>query len=165
MASDLVVGLELLGLSSPFVAIGVMRMKYLAGLSPEGRAGIRLARRAQRDWVQLALNLGLKWEEPTAGRREFAWLNNPQLPRGRTPRVEVPRFRAEPIEGGFVATVGTMHGVGLAEVQKQAEHLRNAWRCERVTVEQDVPGKLKIRALITDPLTVPYSPRKGATWA
>ncbi|MDI2128754.1 hypothetical protein [Yinghuangia seranimata] len=165
MASDVTVAFELAGLCSPLVTYGVWRVRYLVGLAPEERAGLRLARRAERTWVELAQSLGLKWEEPTAGKRDFRWMSDPRLPQGRMPAVEVPKFRARPIAGGFTARVGTLPGIGLAEVQKQAEHLRNAWRCERVTVEQDVPGVLKVRAVLTDPLTEPYVPERRTSWA
>ncbi|WP_436777838.1 hypothetical protein [Yinghuangia sp. YIM S09857] len=165
MASDVVVGLELLGLSSPLLAYGAWRVRYWLGLDEEEREGLRLLRRAERGWVVLSQSLNLHWEEPTAGRSEFAWMNDPRLPHGKVPKVRVPSFSARPIRGGFVADVGTLPGVGLVEFQKVSEHLRNAWRAERVTVEQDRPGVIRVRALVTDPLTLPFRPERGKSWA
>lgn len=161
MASDVVVGLELLGLSSPLLAYGAWRVRYWLGLDEEEREGLRLLRRAEKGWVLLSQSLGLHWEEPTAGRAEFAWMTDPRLARGKQPKVRVPSFAARSIRGGFVADVGTVPGVGLVEFQKVSEHLRNAWRCDRVTIDQDKPGVIRVRALVTDPLTGSFEPVRG----
>ena len=68
-----------------------------------------------------------------------------------------PGVRIRPTVSGFEAKVKTLPGVGRREFEKQAEHLANVWRCERVSVAQPKPGRLTVRALRTDPLLAPLA--------
>jgi S-DNA-T family DNA segregation ATPase FtsK/SpoIIIE len=70
-------------------------------------------------------------------------------------RLLVPRIRIRPDEYGVVVRFRTRPGIGLAEVQEHAQHLADAWGCTRVAVTQDRPGRVVIRAVRCDPLTVP----------
>ncbi|WP_354671471.1 hypothetical protein [Streptomyces sp. SRF1] len=45
--------------------------------------------------------------------------------------------------------------VSLAEFQRAAPYLADAWRCTRVSVLPDTPGQLVIRGVRVDPLVVP----------
>ncbi|MFC7510843.1 FtsK/SpoIIIE domain-containing protein [Streptomyces thermocarboxydus] len=49
--------------------------------------------------------------------------------------------------------------VGLEEYQKAARFLADAWRCTRVSVLPDGPGKVVIRGVRSDPLTTPTEHR------
>lgn len=68
-------------------------------------------------------------------------------------RYPAARFRAD--DFGLVATVRTVPNVGRAEFDKQAPHIADAWRCVRVQVAQPRPGRLIVRGLRTDPLSLP----------
>ncbi len=59
---------------------------------------------------------------------------------------------------GWQCDVKTAPRTGRKEVEKQAQHLADYWRSVRVGVHQQAPGRLIVRALRTDPLTVPFGP-------
>ncbi len=56
---------------------------------------------------------------------------------------------------GLRIDVHTIGRIGIGEVQAAADYLANAWRVPHVRVEQDRPGIVRIRALLSDPLTKP----------
>lgn len=89
-------------------------------------------------WPALARHLGLALIDRT----------------GDQPRVRVPRLRVRPDGYGVVVDARTVHGVGLAEWQRAAPHLADAWGATRVSVEQVAPGRIRVRAVRRDPLTV-----------
>ena len=64
------------------------------------------------------------------------------------------RFRTD--EYGWTIRVKTVVGVGRAEVEEARDSLADHWRCHRVQVRQPHPGRLIVRGLRTDPLTVPF---------
>jgi DNA segregation ATPase FtsK/SpoIIIE, S-DNA-T family len=111
-------------------------------------------------WRWLAHNLGLAYMDrhraavrrPQFGTSVKVHGNDPAQPaRLRFPRA---RFRAD--EFGIVATVKTVPGVDRLAFEEQAVHVANSWRCHRVQVHQGSPGRLTVRGLRTDPLTLPY---------
>lgn len=53
--------------------------------------------------------------------------------------------------------------MGLAELEKAADHLADAWRVPIVRVEQHKPGTVTIRALLWDPLTTTTDSTAGRT--
>ena len=71
-------------------------------------------------------------------------------------KVRFPRAKIRPDVHGLVATIKTVPGVGRTELEDAAEHIANAWGCHRAQVSQPNPGKLIVRGLRTDPLTVPF---------
>lgn len=75
--------------------------------------------------------------------------------RHRDGKVLHPKARIRPDAHGVVATVRTVPGTGRAEVDAAAEHLANAWKCERVSVFQVKPGKVVVRGIKRDPLLEP----------
>jgi DNA segregation ATPase FtsK/SpoIIIE, S-DNA-T family len=72
---------------------------------------------------------------------------------------EVRRPRAIVLPGvhGVVARVRTTPGVGRAELDAAAEHIANAWRCQRVSISQPKPGRLVVRGHRRDPLLDPLT--------
>jgi len=73
------------------------------------------------------------------------------------PMMRHPVARFRPDEFGITARVKTIPDVGRAEIEGQADHLANAWRCHRIQIAQPGPGRLLIRGLRTDPLAEPLS--------
>jgi DNA segregation ATPase FtsK/SpoIIIE, S-DNA-T family len=55
-----------------------------------------------------------------------------------------------------VVTSRTLPRVGREEWVKASPHLANAWGCARVSVTQEKPGQLRLRAVRRDPLVEPY---------
>jgi DNA segregation ATPase FtsK/SpoIIIE, S-DNA-T family len=111
-------------------------------------------------WRWLAHNLGLAYMDrhrqavrrPHFGTSVKVHGNDPEQPA----RLRFPRARFRPDEFGIVATVKTVPGVDRAAFEDEAVHIANSWRCHRVQVHQAKPGRLTIRGLRTDPLTLPY---------
>jgi len=79
------------------------------------------------------------------------WLASPGAPTTR--RVLVPSIHAGREPWGVRIELRTIEGVGLAELEKAADHLADAWRVPIVRVEHGKPGTIVIRALLWDPLT------------
>jgi DNA segregation ATPase FtsK/SpoIIIE, S-DNA-T family len=106
-------------------------------------------------WRWLARNLGLSYTDPHhhGGRK-----NTPAgdiKAKVRHPRA---RFRAD--AHGVIARVRTVPRSGRAEFEDVAPHIANEWRCRKVQVSQPKPGRLAVRGLVTDPLTLPL-PQKN----
>ena len=127
------------------LAVGVIRF---ARLDREARRHWFRARWHRIAWKRLARNLDL-------GRRDkhLGGIDSRRAPRNNHPKA---RFR--PDSHGFLVTARTVPGVGREEFEAAAEHLRNRWGAARVGVTQDKPGRVKIRAMIRDPLTEPLGP-------
>jgi S-DNA-T family DNA segregation ATPase FtsK/SpoIIIE len=117
------------------------------------------ALKARWRWRWLTHNLGLTYED----RHRRAPL---QLPVGTAVRVSGvdvgrtklrhPRAHIRADAYGLVARVKTVPRVGRPDFEDNAEHIANAWRCHRVQVSQPKPGRLIVRGLRMDPLTLPY---------
>jgi S-DNA-T family DNA segregation ATPase FtsK/SpoIIIE len=90
-----------------------------------------------------------KIDETSRHRRN--WRGNP-LP----PVIWWPTARFTPVTNGVIATVSTLHCVGLDEYLKAAPHLANTWGCIRVDASQIGPGHIRLRGFVNDPLTQPY---------
>jgi S-DNA-T family DNA segregation ATPase FtsK/SpoIIIE len=112
-----------------------------------GRAWVRsLALR----WPLDAHNLGLRKTDETSRHRRD-WLGKPT-----PPVIWLPKARFAVAPNGVIATVSTLHGVGLDEYLKAAPHLANAWGCVRVDASQTGPGQIRLRGFVRDPLAEPY---------
>ena len=72
------------------------------------------------------------------------------------PRLRFPRAKIRPDAHGLVATVKTVPKVGRAEFEAHADYIADAWRCQRISVSQPVPGRLIVRGFRRDPLLVPF---------
>ncbi|MGW2826339.1 FtsK/SpoIIIE domain-containing protein [Streptomyces sp. NPDC001443] len=116
------------------------------------RQSIRQAVRVRWGWKRLApmLKLSAVDKTPTA----LASLKNTN---GRPikPRVLIPALKVTHDAYGVIARARCLPGVGLHQFQKAAPHLADAWRCTRVAVTQDRPGRVLIRGVRLDPLKFP----------
>lgn len=132
---------------------------------------VRMGRKARRNypaalwakfrWRWLARNLGLAYidtHQRAALLRRPGSTSVPVLP-GVPAQVKLrfphARFRADAY--GIQATVKTIPKVGRRQLEDSAEHIANAWRCHRAQVSQIRPGRVMVRGLRTDPLTLPLS--------
>jgi S-DNA-T family DNA segregation ATPase FtsK/SpoIIIE len=142
------------------VARGIWALVRFARLPRQAKRHYPAALWARWRWRWLTHNLGLAYEDKHRRRRLL------QLPGGAVKvngadvssvKLRHPRARIRADEFGFVARVKTVPKVGRGDFEKNAEHIANAWRCYRVQVSQPKPGRLIVRGLRTDPLTVPFS--------
>jgi S-DNA-T family DNA segregation ATPase FtsK/SpoIIIE len=109
-------------------------------------------------WRWLARNVGLAYVDKHRRR-----LLRPRLPFTTAVRVEPAprhllrwpraRFRADPY--GWTVTARIIPKVGREEFDRAAVWLADAWACHRVSVTQDRPGRVRLRALRRDPLAEP----------
>ena len=76
---------------------------------------------------------------------------------GGPARLRFPRARFSADEFGIIARVRTVPGVGHEEFDQAADYISDAWRCVRVQVTQERPGRVTVRGLKRDPLTEPLS--------
>jgi S-DNA-T family DNA segregation ATPase FtsK/SpoIIIE len=139
-------------------ARGIWAVWRFARLSPEAKRNYLPSLWARWRWRWLTHNLGLTYEDrhrrgrivhmPGSTAVKVKAAGGVKL---RHPRA---RFRADAY--GLVATVKTVPKVGRPEVEKASDHIANAWRCYRVQVSQPKPGRLIVRGLRTDPLTLPF---------
>ncbi len=84
------------------------------------------------------------------------WVTSAAADPEPTHRIRWPRARFRLAEHGWTVEVRTIPRVGREEIATAAPWLADAWRCCRVTVHQDVPGRVRLAALRTDPLLTPY---------
>jgi S-DNA-T family DNA segregation ATPase FtsK/SpoIIIE len=125
--------------------------------------------RARVRWRWLARNCGLapmdyktrhaargEWVPMDPLSRTLLWARGPEGAHAQVVgRMHYPRARFHPDDYGLVAEVRTVPGVGRKECEQAAPHLANYWRCVRVQVSQHAPGRLVVRGLRLDPLTMP----------
>ena len=132
--------------AAPVAAAGAVRLGLavfrFVRLDRAGKAHWCRARWHRITWKRLARNLDL-------GRRDKhrGGVDSP-----RAPKVNHPKARFRPDSYGWVMTLKTVPGTGRAELEKAADHLANAWKCQRVSVSQPKPGRLIVRGLRRDPL-------------
>ncbi|MGY0059084.1 FtsK/SpoIIIE domain-containing protein [Streptomyces sp. LZ34] len=115
------------------------------------RASIRQAVRVRRGWRRLAPMAGLSVMDKTPQAAVIV------APDGKVPkpRVLIPKIKVKPDRYGVVVRAVCLPKVSLAEFQRAAPYLADAWRCTRVSVLPDKPGQLVIRGVRVDPLIVP----------
>lgn len=145
----------------------------IARATPATRRHYPLVIWASLRWRWLARNCGLApadYKTRHAARGESApmgavsrsllWARGPEAAHADGQvygRMHYPRARFSPDDYGLTATVRTVPGVSRTECEQAAEHLANYWRCVRVQVSQPAPGRLVLRGLRSDPLTLPLS--------
>ncbi|MBD3011360.1 FtsK/SpoIIIE domain-containing protein [Streptomyces sp. 5-10] len=114
------------------------------------RASMRQAIGVRRRWRRLAPMVGLSVTDKTPPAVVVA-------PDGKVPkpRVLIPKIRVMADRYGVLVHAVCLPKVGLAEFQRAAPYLADAWRCTRVSVLPDRPGELVIRGVRVDPLIVP----------
>jgi DNA segregation ATPase FtsK/SpoIIIE, S-DNA-T family len=137
-------------------ALGWLAWHAVAYLRTErtSRPVLRTAWRIKRTWRRTARRVGLVQTERT---RPPIWSRTPQttiITRELIPPVTV-RVQA----WGVCVDAATVGRLGLVEFQNAAAHLADVWRVPLVRAEQLRPGRVRLRALVRDPLTEP------TTWA
>ncbi|MFE4262929.1 cell division protein FtsK [Streptomyces sp. NPDC056883] len=138
--------------------------------SPMERVSIRQAVRIRWGWKRLAQMAGLSVTDkmPTM----MAELANMDGVKQHKPRVLTPALKVTSDEFGVMAWANCLPKVSLAEFQKAAPYLADAWRMTRVSVlPGDKPGQVLIRGVRVDPLTTPTEhvptgrpPNEHALW-
>lgn len=134
------------------------------------RVSIRQAVRIRWGWKRLAQMAGLSVMDkmPTL----MAELSNMDGAKQHKPRVLTPALKVTPDEFGVMAWANCLPKVSLAEFQKAAPYLADAWRMTRVSVlPGDEPGQVLIRGVRVDPLITPTEhmptgrpPKEHALW-
>jgi DNA segregation ATPase FtsK/SpoIIIE, S-DNA-T family len=114
------------------------------------RASIRQAVRVRFGWRRLAPMAGLSVTDKTPPAVVVS--HDGKVPR---PRVIIPKIKVTPDRFGVVVRAACVPKVSLAEFQRAAPYLADAWRCTRISVQPDTPGRLVIRGVRVDPLIVP----------
>jgi DNA segregation ATPase FtsK/SpoIIIE, S-DNA-T family len=133
-----------------------------AMLPPAAKRNYPAALWAKFRWRWLCVNLSLAYldrhrKRATVRTVPFGTSVKVQPPDMDAPaRLRYPRARFRADAFGLVARVKTVPKVGRAEFEKNADYIADAWRCHRVQVSQPKPGRLLVRGLRTDPLTLPY---------
>ncbi|MFI1096310.1 cell division protein FtsK [Streptomyces sp. NPDC020917] len=122
------------------------------------RASMRQALRMRRGWKRLAPMVGLSVTDRTPTFLASLQTKDGQMPK---PRVLTPRLRTAADQFGVIVHATCLPKVGLAEYTKAAPYLADAWGAVRVSVLPDGPGKVRMRAVRTDPLTFPTSFRSS----
>jgi len=114
------------------------------------RASIRQAIRVRRGWRRLAPMAGLSVTDKTPPAVIVA-------PDGKVPKpkILIPKIKVAADRYGVLVRAVCLPKVSLAEFQRAAPYLADAWRCTRVSVLPDAPGQLVIRGVRVDPLVVP----------
>ncbi|MFF7648410.1 cell division protein FtsK [Streptomyces sp. NPDC007983] len=114
------------------------------------RASIRQAIRVRRGWRRLAPMAGLSVTDKTPPAVIVA-------PDGKVPKpkILIPKIKVTADRYGVLVRAVCLPKVSLAEFQRAAPYLADAWRCTRVSVLPDTPGQLVIRGVRVDPLVVP----------
>ncbi|MFI5981103.1 FtsK/SpoIIIE domain-containing protein [Streptomyces sp. NPDC051555] len=121
------------------------------------RVSMRQAVRVRWSWVRLARMAGLTVTDKTPSL--FAQITAQKDGAAPAPRVLTPRIKVKPDQFGVIVRAKTLPKVGLEEYQKSARFLADAWRCTRVSVLPDGPGRVVIRGVRSDPLTTPTEHR------
>jgi S-DNA-T family DNA segregation ATPase FtsK/SpoIIIE len=109
---------------------------------------LRKAWRIKRTWTRTAHRVGLVQVEKS---RPPFWSNTPTttvITRDLVPTITVGVER-----WGVRVDVATIGRLGVRQFQDAADHLADTWRVPQVRVEQPRPGLVRLRALVTDPLT------------
>ncbi|MEU7317633.1 FtsK/SpoIIIE domain-containing protein [Streptomyces sp. NPDC007083] len=114
------------------------------------RASIRQAVRVRFGWRRLAPMAGLSVQDKTPPAVVIS--QDGKVPK---PRVIIPKIKVRADRFGVVVRAACVPKVSLAEFQKAAPYLADAWRCTRVSVLPDKPGQLVVRGVRVDPLIVP----------
>jgi S-DNA-T family DNA segregation ATPase FtsK/SpoIIIE len=161
-------GWTLAALTGLRLAFGVYRF---ARLPTAAKKNYPAALRARWRWRWLCANLHLAYADRHRRARvrsllipstsvSFSARNEFAPRRAFSGRLRYPRARFRPDAHGLVATVKTVPGSGRAEFARNAPWIADAWRCTRVQVTQERPGRVVVRGLRTDPLLVPLSAAK-----
>nr|WP_244945261.1 FtsK/SpoIIIE domain-containing protein [Couchioplanes caeruleus] len=128
---------------------GIPAIRYVRA-DRDGRRVLRKAWKIKATWRRTARRVGLTQSERVG---PPWWKTTAQTQPVYRQLAPVIRVRAEP--WGVRVDASTVGKLGLAEFQNAADYLAAAWRVRQVRVEQVLPGLLRLRALLRDPLTEP----------
>jgi DNA segregation ATPase FtsK/SpoIIIE-like protein len=106
--------------------------------------------RIRRTWPRTARRVGLVQTERV---RPPLWSSTPSTV--VTTRELVPAVKVSPAPWGVLVDASTLGRLGFKQFQDAADHLADAWKVPQVRVEQPRPGLVRLRAVLTDPLTHP----------
>lgn len=152
----LVLGLVPLAL----VARGIWAVWRFARLPAPAKRNYPAALWARWRWRWLTHNLGLTYEDKHKRRRlvqrPFSTAVVVDGDRVGPVTLRHPRARIRADAFGLVAAVKSVPKVGRGDFEKHAGYIADAWRCHRVQVSQPRPGRLIVRGLRIDPLTLPF---------
>jgi DNA segregation ATPase FtsK/SpoIIIE, S-DNA-T family len=140
-------------------------LRYLMA-GKEIRPVLVRAWRIKWTWKRTARAVGLVH---TDRRRPRFWSKTPQTTVITTEVLPPIKVKAE--RWGVSVDASTVGRLGLKEFQDAAGHLADAWRVPQVRAEQVRPGRIRLRALVSDPLTQwtqwtdqATTPSDPATW-
>lgn len=157
----LAVALVLVLVPLALVARGTWAVWRFCRLSPAAKRNYLPMWRARLTWRWLCRHQGLAYYDQPMRRAGMSRPGGTAV-RVRKPadtgttRFRFPKARFRPDEFGWSARVKTVPRVGRRQLEESAEHIANNWRCVRVQVNQPRPGRVILRGLRTDPLTVPF---------
>lgn len=143
----------------PLTWLMLKTIRFIRG-GPQLRRSMLQAAKIKIRWIRVARMLGLYIEDksprwPRTRRFLAAFGNKEHRPDILAqPRPIFPRIRVHADQYGVVVRARTVPKVGLKEWQDHGQHLADTWGCTRVSVTQAGPGRLIIRAVRRDPLTV-----------
>jgi DNA segregation ATPase FtsK/SpoIIIE, S-DNA-T family len=127
------------------------------------RAAVRHHRGVQASATDLKRRRSLRWVRhlPRAVWAICTWrwvARNLQLAapdKHRAGRIRRPRALIWPHRHGVSMRIKTTPGTGRVELEAVAQHLADHLRVARVSVTQPRPGRIRVRALVHDPLLEP----------
>ena len=125
--------------------------------SKDRRRAMRMALRIRRRWGRLSVMLGLTVADPTPlipRPKALVSRRARRFPIAKSRQVK-PRLRIRCDEYGAIIRANTVPKVGVDAWEKVSDHLANDWRAVRVTVSQESPGRIRVRAVHRDPLVGP----------
>ena len=140
-------------LALPYSVTGI---RYLT-VDSDRRAVMRRGWYIRATWRRTAARIGLVQTDHAAKVGADIPLAGELRRSSDKPRVLVPRISVRVERWGLRVDVHTVGRIGIGELQAAADYLANAWKVPHVRVEQDRPGVVRVRALLTDPLTQPTS--------
>jgi DNA segregation ATPase FtsK/SpoIIIE, S-DNA-T family len=130
----------------------VTGLRYL-GADSDRRAVMRRGWYIRATWKRTAARIGLVQTDHAAKVGADIPLAG-ELRRGSDkPRVLIPEIKVRVESWGLRIEVHTIGRIGIGELQAAASYLADTWRVPHVRVEQDRPGIVRVRALLSDPLT------------
>jgi S-DNA-T family DNA segregation ATPase FtsK/SpoIIIE len=131
------------------VLLGAHAARYLAA-GKQARPVLRAAWRIKYTWRRTARRVGLVQVER---RRPPIWSSTPYTT--VITRELLPAITVHPERWGVRVDASTVGQLGVKEFTDAAGHLADVWRVPLVRVEQTRPGRVRLRALLSDPLTEP----------
>jgi S-DNA-T family DNA segregation ATPase FtsK/SpoIIIE len=150
------------GIPAAIVTRLVIAAVGFARLPRAGKRNYPLALWARFRWRWLTRNLGLSYlDQHRRARPKLTPAGTAatitERPALRRQKLRYPRARFRADEYGILASVRTVPKVGRQQFEDNAQHIADQWRCVRVQVSQPKPGRLIVRGLRLDPLTLPLS--------